>query len=164
MAKYVIAKSDNVGDLITNKKLQKVLYYIKAWGLVYFTDGIIEDQFEAWIHGPVCPAVYAEYKSFGYSPIRIEYNGLSSSQYLKDFSKKFFDGERGMKKREMVDTVFAEYATHSSFELELLSHTEAPWIEARGELSPIETGHEVIKESIMEQFYREKLNEPVSKY
>ena len=27
LAKYLIARSDNVGDLITNKKLQKLLYY-----------------------------------------------------------------------------------------------------------------------------------------
>lgn len=32
VAKYIIAKCDNVGDLITNKKLQKILYYVKRMG------------------------------------------------------------------------------------------------------------------------------------
>lgn len=55
LSKYVIAYSNNVGDLITNKRLQKLLYYVKAWGLVYFEDGIVNDDFEAWVHGPVVP-------------------------------------------------------------------------------------------------------------
>lgn len=45
LSTYIIAKYDNVGDLVTNKKLQKILYYIKAWGLVYFKDGVIDDDF-----------------------------------------------------------------------------------------------------------------------
>lgn len=164
LAKYIIAKSDNVGDPITNKKLQKLLYYVKAWGLVYFTNGIISDQFEAWIHGPVCPAVYAEYKKFGYSPIELDYKGMSSSQYIRKFEKENFPTERDKEKAEMIDVVFKEYATHSSLELELLSHTEEPWLEAREGLSPIETGHVVIKESTMERFYSSKLHESVSKH
>lgn len=82
LAKYLIAKSDNVGDLIANKKLQKLLYYTKAWGLVYFADGIIDDQFEAWVHGPVCPSVYVEYKPFGYKPLSVDYQGLIYSSVL----------------------------------------------------------------------------------
>ena len=76
IAKYVIAKCDNVGDLITNKKLQKILYYIKAWGVSYFPEGgVIDEDFEAWVHGPVCPPVYQEFKSFGYQPVSIDYKG-----------------------------------------------------------------------------------------
>ena len=82
LAKYLIARSDNVGDLIANKKLQKLLYYTKAWGLVYFADGIIDDQFEAWVHGPVCPSVYVEYKPFGYKPLSVDYQGLIYSSVL----------------------------------------------------------------------------------
>lgn len=69
LAPYIIAKAYAAGDGITNKKLQKLLYYVKAWGLVYFTDGIIDDDFEAWAHGPVCPNVYTAYKEFGYNNI-----------------------------------------------------------------------------------------------
>ena len=39
LSPYIIAKSNLAGDGITNKKLQKLLYYVKAWGLVYFEDG-----------------------------------------------------------------------------------------------------------------------------
>lgn len=158
IAKYLIAKSDNVGDLITNKKLQKLLYYIKAWGLVYFKDGIIEDSFEAWVHGPVCRDVYSEYKKFGYSPLKIEYNGLSSSEYIKNFEKENENTEVDRDKIELINAVFGKYSVHSSLELELLSHSETPWIEAREGLSPIETGNNIISEDAMLSFYSSKLD------
>ncbi|MDR1098359.1 MAG: DUF4065 domain-containing protein, partial [Tannerella sp.] len=105
-AKYVIAKSDNVGDLITNKKLQKILYYIKAWGVVYFDEGVIDDDFEAWIHGPVCPSVYQEYKHFGYKPLSIHYDGISSSGYISKFKATFGKTQKDKDKIEMMDAVF----------------------------------------------------------
>lgn len=155
VAKYIIAKSDNVGDLITNKKLQKLLYYVKAWGLVFFSDGVIDEEFEAWIHGPVCVPVYEEYKPFGYRNITIEYpKGISSSQYINNFKQG--RSEEVLNKIEMIDTVFNKYATLTSLQLELLTHSEKPWIEARDGLSPIETGKVAIKDSTMKEFYSSK--------
>lgn len=160
IAKYIIAQSDNCGDLITNKKLQKLLYYVKAWGLVYFKNngGIIEDTFEAWIHGPVCPALYAEYKDFGYNPLKIEYEGLSSSEYIENFKEKFGDSDLHKDMIDLIDVVFGKYAPLTSLQLELLSHTEQPWLEAREGLEPIEKGHNIINEETMYKFYSAKIN------
>jgi uncharacterized phage-associated protein len=152
-AKYVIAKSDNVGDLITNKKLQKILYYIKAWGIVYFDDGVIDDDFEAWIHGPVCSSVYQEYKHFGYKPLSIHYNGASSSGYISKFKAKFEKTQKGKEKIEMIDVVFEKYAKLTSLQLELLTHSEAPWLESRNGLSPIDNSCNIIGEDAMRKFY-----------
>ena len=152
IAQYVIAFNDNHGELITNKKLQKILYYIKAWGVVYFDDGIIDDDFEAWIHGPVCVAVYNQYKSFGYKPLSQDYGKSSSSTLIKDFRIK----QRNTEKVDLIDAVIAKYGSLSSFQLELLSHSELPWIEARGNLSPIDTGHSIIKIQTIKDFYTKK--------
>ena len=156
VAKYIIAKSDNVGDLITNKKLNKILYYIKAWGVVYFSpEGVIDEPFEAWVHGPVCNVVYREYKEFGYSPIKIKYDkGISSSQYINNFKNGKSDNEKN--KIEMIDAVFNKYGQLSSLQLELLTHSEKPWLEAREGLSPIDTGNKIISESTMKSFYSSK--------
>lgn len=148
VAKYIIAKSDNVGDLITNKKLQKLLYYVKAWGLVYFPDGVIDESFEAWVHGPVCPAVYHEYKTFGYNPLRIDYNGVSSSEYIASFRK-----QNDSEKVDLIDAVFKKYSPLMSLQLEMLTHSEKPWIEAREGLTPLENGSRVISEETMKKFY-----------
>lgn len=156
LSKYIIAKYDNVGDLVTNKKLQKILYYIKAWGLVYFEDGVIDDDFEAWIHGPVCPSVYKEYKIFGYNSIKIDYKGISSSQFINNFKQQYGKTEEDKNKIAMIDAVFNKYGKLSSLQLELLTHSEYPWIDARGNLSPIETGNRKIDEEAMRNFYSKK--------
>lgn len=152
VAKYVIAYNDNVGDLITNKKLQKLLYYIMAWGVVYFEDGIIDDEFEAWIHGPVCVVVYAEYKKFGYQPITQNYGTKTAYDFIEDFKSKNSDSD----KIDLIDAVIKKYGNLTSLQLELLSHSEKPWIEARDGLSPIETGHSVIKTQTIKNFYSQQ--------
>lgn len=164
LAKYIIAKSDNVGDLITNKKLQKLLYYIKAWGVVYFADGIIGDQFEAWVHGPVCPSVYAEFKPFGYMPLSIDYHGTSSSEYIRVFMAENASSQQGRDMMDLVDAVFLRYAVHSSLKLEQITHSEEPWIEARKGLAPLEKGHAIIKESTMKRFYGAKVEDNDEEY
>lgn len=163
VADYIIAKSDNVGDLITNKKLQKVLYYVKAWGLVYFKSGIIYDPFEAWAHGPVCREVYNKFKSFGYNPLQIDYNGKSSSQFISDFIREHSSDEISKNKVELIDMVFNKYSTHSSLELELLSHSEQPWLEARENLSPIDKGDRIINEDTLLRYFTSKINGKVQR-
>ena len=39
---------------MSHLKLQKLLYYCDAYSLAYFDNPLIEDDFEAWVHGPVC--------------------------------------------------------------------------------------------------------------
>lgn len=158
IAKYVIAYNDNVGDLITNKKLQKLLYYIKAWGLVYFNDGVIDDDFVAWVHGPVCIAVYNEYKTFGYSPLKIDYNGTSSSDFIRHFVDSHKDVTLFDDKIELINSVLQKYIPYSSLQLELLTHSENPWKEARIGLQPVDKGTNVIKSSIMIEYYRGLVN------
>lgn len=156
LSRYIIAKYDNVGDLVTNKKLQKILYYIKAWGIVYFEKGVIDDDFEAWIHGPVCPSVYKQYRTFGYNPIKIDYKGLSSSQFINNFRQIYGKTEEDRNKIALIDTVFNKYGKLSSLQLELLTHSELPWTQAREGLSPIETGNKIIDEDTMRTFYGRK--------
>mgnify|MGYP003293333056 CR=1 FL=1 len=149
VAPYLIAKSNLAGDEITNKKLQKLLYYVKAWGVVYFTDGVIDDDFEAWVHGPVCPAVYHEFKDFGFNAINIFSNEEEAQGAIDAFIKSCNCAE----KRELIDAVFDKYAQLSSLQLELLTHQERPWLEAREGLSPIETGSRIISTDTMKNFY-----------
>ena len=54
---------------MTNKKLQKLCYYAKAWHLSLCDENIINEDFEAWIHGPVCPQLYQTYKGYGFDKI-----------------------------------------------------------------------------------------------
>jgi uncharacterized phage-associated protein len=55
---------------LTPMKLQKLLYFTQAWHL-RGAGGlpILDDHFARWQYGPVIPAIYHEFKAYGYRPI-----------------------------------------------------------------------------------------------
>ena len=58
VAQYFLAKSDeDAGDLMSNLKLQKLVYYAQGFALALFDKPLFSERIEAWIHGPVYPAV-----------------------------------------------------------------------------------------------------------
>jgi len=52
IADYFIYKGKEENKPITNKKLQKLLYYSQAWYLVFNKKPLFKDKIEAWVHGP----------------------------------------------------------------------------------------------------------------
>ena len=146
VVKYVIAYHDLHGDLISNKKLQKLLYYIEAWGLVHL-NGIIDEDFEAWVYGPVIPDIY-KFRNYEYSPIaNNDIEHYDPAKYCESFHREFEDVG------ELIDTVLEKYGSMTSLQLELLSHSETPWIEARIGLEPFERGDRIIKKKTMASYY-----------
>ena len=47
---------------MTHKKLQKMCYYAQAWSYALKNRPIMDAEFEAWVHGPVCRELYEKYK------------------------------------------------------------------------------------------------------
>lgn len=152
LAPYIIARAYAAGDGITNKKLQKLLYYVKAWGLVYFADGVVDDDFEAWVHGPVCPEVYVAYKEFGYNNIVMDFGDKTVDEYIAYLRDNILK-EICQDMLDLVDAVFEKYGALTSLHLELLTHQELPWRQARGTLSPSDTSHNIINPETMRAFY-----------
>ena len=62
------AKQDH-GDLMTNLRLQKLLYFAQGWHLARYGRPLFDDDIEAWRLGPVVRSVYNEYKAYGKSGI-----------------------------------------------------------------------------------------------
>jgi uncharacterized phage-associated protein len=60
---------------------------------------------------------------------------------------------------ELIDTVLLKYGSLSSMELEMLSHSEAPWIKARQGMAPHQPCKNRISKSHIKGFYASKLNE-----
>ncbi|HRP36920.1 MAG TPA: DUF4065 domain-containing protein, partial [Candidatus Dojkabacteria bacterium] len=81
IADYFISLSNETGSLITNLKLQKLVYYADAWYLANYGDSLIQEDFQAWVHGPAIPALYGEYKHFSWQPIIRE--DLTSDSFVK---------------------------------------------------------------------------------
>jgi uncharacterized phage-associated protein len=151
LAKYIITFFDSKGDAVTNKKLQKLLYYVEAWDLVYF-DGLIDEDFQAWVHGPVIPKVYGDYKHRGQSQIILDYKNSSASKEIIKLKSELINS-LGDDRVELMETVFLKYGAMSSFQLELLSHSEKPWLQARGNLSPIESCNNIISKKTIQEYY-----------
>ncbi len=119
VAQYFIDKCDaTAGDSITHLKIQKLLYYVQAWGLVLMNKSFFEEKFQAWAHGPVLPSVYHNLKKY-------RFNNLASVS-IGDSS------EIQSSEKEIIDKVWDTYGELSAKHLEQLTHSEAPWIEARG--------------------------------
>ncbi|RAV33214.1 Panacea domain-containing protein [Corynebacterium heidelbergense] len=134
VAAYVL----NEAGPMTAMKLQKMVYYSKAWHLVWEERSLFPEPIQAWANGPVCPELYQQHRGqFRVSPGDI--NGDPDA--LADFEK------------ESIDVVLQFYRDFTAVELSDLTHSEDPWKDARKGLAPGERCQNVISEAAMAEFY-----------
>ncbi len=55
LADYVVLYLSKNNVEITHLKLQKIIYYIQAWSLVYHDNELFNESPQAWVNGPVYP-------------------------------------------------------------------------------------------------------------
>jgi uncharacterized phage-associated protein len=140
IAEYIISEFHESGYAITNLKLQKLLYYIQGWHLGLYGTSVFEEELEAWVHGPVEYGVYQEYKEFsGGFPI----TRIPTKPQLEINLEKH------------IHEVLQEYAGENALNLEIRTHQEWPWIEAREALQPNEPSREEISKNTMKEFFKE---------
>ncbi len=149
VASYFIDKANREKKKITNKKLQKLLYYAQVWSLVINNDKLFSEKIEAWVHGPAIPVVYRKFKGFDFNPIDLDTSNVSF-----EFSKKQLG---------LLDNIWSIYGKYDASYLEALSHSELPWQEARKETSASEPSNNVISLVIAKRFYAGKLQSTTSK-
>ena len=58
VADYFLYKANKEKKPITNKKLQKLVYYAQAWSLVLNNKKLFSEPIEAWVHGPAVRSLY----------------------------------------------------------------------------------------------------------
>lgn len=134
LAKWFLAK-----ESMSHKKLQKLCYYTVAWGYALYGKKLFrKDRFEAWIHGPVSPILYHEYKHNGWEKIK-------QVKKAPAFSKELL---------YLLESVWKTYGDKNGDELEAISHRETPWEEARKGIPEDERGHNKIKPKTMIIFYK----------
>ena len=76
VADWFIHFAHEVGDPITNLKLQKLVYYAQAWYLALHGKRLFPAEFQAWVHGPVCHSLYQRFRGYAWktrsrSPSRV---------------------------------------------------------------------------------------------
>lgn len=131
---------------LSPKKLQKMLYYAYAWGLVYLNEDIehldnklFNETFEAWVHGPVIPKIYQKYKNYGFHDIPKSDESPSFPQEIE----------------ELLEDVWDVFGGCTANELEMMTHNELPWKEARGDSKPFDICHTALNDKTMYKFYLE---------
>jgi len=147
VASYLILFSNSVGDYISNLKLQKLLYYAQAWHLAIKKQILFDEEFQAWIHGPVIRRLYGNYKKYGCNPILVD-NDTNFDKKLHDYEKGF-----GTETSEFLKDIIDEYFKFSAYELERMVHKEDPWNKARLGLPDDEPSENIIKREWMKEYY-----------
>ena len=120
IANYILILSDepDVGELISNLKLQKLVYYCQAFYLAMTGKPLFEEDIEAWAHGPVIPSIYHEFKKYGSNAIPIP--------------KKFDESVLSEDEKEIINEVYEVYGQYSAWRLRNLTHNEPPYNNAIG--------------------------------
>lgn len=134
---------------ITNKKLQKLVYYAYSWHLVLNNESaepldvkLFENKFEAWVHGAVYPELYFAYRQYGSSSLP-KYNGD-----LPSFSDDDLD---------ILNQVVEVYGEYTGNQLESICHQESPWMNARVGLNPYDASNNPIEDSEIYKCYSARL-------
>jgi uncharacterized phage-associated protein len=143
IASHLIWEAHERGSFISNLKLQKLLYYAQAWHLAIYGQKLFAERFEAWVHGPVIPAIYGTYKKYGWRNID------------EEVERPMFDDRT----TEFLEELLDEYGPLDALRLEWLTHHEDPWLAARAGIPADQPCHSIIDEGVMESFYRSRSEE-----
>jgi uncharacterized phage-associated protein len=120
----------------TAMKLQKLAYYCQAWSLVWDEKPIFAARIEAWVNGPVIPALY-----------KIHKGQFQISEWPGN------PGSLNAKQRETVDAVLEFYGPKTAQWLSDLTHREKPWLDARAGLEDGERGDNEITLASLDEYY-----------
>lgn len=135
VAEFFLSKEE-----MTNKKIQKLCYYAQAWFFALYNKTLFNEKIEAWVHGPVCPQLYKEYAEYGYEKI-------------PKINKKI---EMQEDERRVLEQIWEIYGSLDGDQLEILTHREDPWLEARKGLDNRKPSNAEILPYRMGKYYRDK--------
>ena len=146
LSKYVIKYVNDMGHEVSHLKLQKLIYYCDAWHNVFLENPLINENFEAWMHGPVVRQLWNHYKDVS------TLNGILNVN--EDDCTTLNISEEQL---EVLNDVLDEYGNKSAYYLECLTHEEKPWIAARIGFAPADKCDRIISKTLMEEFYGAKI-------
>lgn len=132
VSKYIINYAIDMGNPISNLKLQKLLYYVQAAFLVNDKKAFKEDIVH-WRYGPVIEEVYHEFKRFVDSDIdrKIEteeyYEVVDGELIIQEKDYRVEDIICVEEDRKLIEEVVCNQKNNSPMELVRRTHQEGPW-------------------------------------
>ena len=143
VARFIVKIADGS---TSNLKLQKLLYYVQGWNLGLHGKPLFHAEIQAWAHGPVVPDVFHALRHCGWKPVPVPPETI----------------EIESKVEAHIRNVLQAYGKFSADQLERLSHTEKPWLDARGELPFDAPSRAVITHKSMKEFFGSCVNAQTS--
>jgi uncharacterized phage-associated protein len=138
IANKILAKASltESGELISNMKLQKLLYYQQGFHLAYFGSPLFDEEIEAWMYGPVVPAIYDHFKDNNNRGI--EYSRVPIALSINE-------------EEALFDEVYKVYGKYSAWGLMDMTHQESPW-----KSTPVGIGNIITKDKL-KMFFRKRI-------
>lgn len=99
--------------IVSNLKLQKILYFIQAKFLVEKNTPCFSEKIEAWTFGPVIPEVHQQYKIFGNAHIP-----------CVDVQDDFKISEQD---KVLTDNMIDKCSKFTASQLVEITHRQTPW-------------------------------------
>ena len=131
---------DEYGPM-TTMKLQKLAYYSQAHCLATHGNCLFQEDFQAWVNGPVAPALYREHRGkFLIHPGELA-DAVKSHSPLSEHVK------------QEVHTICSRLAILTGNQLSTMTHREDPWRLARQGCGPSDHCETVISKESMRSFY-----------
>ncbi|MDM8542014.1 DUF4065 domain-containing protein [Desulfococcaceae bacterium HSG9] len=124
---------------ITAMKLQKLTFYVKAWGLVWDEEEIFPEEFQAWANGAVSRDLYNKHRGL----FKVNEKLFSDAN-----PSKILDNHR-----ETIDAVLKFYGVYTAQQLSDINHQEPPWQEARDGCPVYARCENVITSASMAEYY-----------
>ena len=117
ISKYILSISKpEVGDIISNLKLQKLLYYCQGFHLALYNEPLFPEVIEKWHYGPAVPEIYSLYKKY-------KGQAIPSNQWKKLSEFIFLSKD----KIDLIGQVYNNYGQFSAWKLVEMTHNETPW-------------------------------------
>lgn len=132
---------------ITPLALQKALYYIQGFYYAFYKTFLFPEECHAWVHGPVYRDIYFRYRDYKFDTI--ECNNEMDDTIFSSSEKAIFD------------SVVKHICCYSGKVLEKFTHSETPWLSARGNLLENEPSDQIINKDEIGQYFdsvKEKYN------
>ena len=135
VANHIIKYEHSKDRLISNLKLQKLLYFVQVQFFIEYGKPCFGNKIEAWSFGPVVPDVYHTYKIYGSLDITKLEDGIN----IDDISDEH---------KETINSVSETFSDTPVYEMVDITHHQTPWMRAKRN----QFSNEITNESIQQFF------------
>ncbi len=119
IANAVLNEAWSQGKTVTIMQLLKLVYIAHGWSLALLNASLVNEEAEAWQHGPVYPSIYRQFRRFGSGPI----SELASTPF-----GPLADAELTDEQRNLLKSVVKNYGDMHAFRLSRITHeADTPW-------------------------------------